>query len=118
MRYSDALLLDDGAADFPGLRIVMAHRAVPWVDTLISIAAHGADVFIGLSGWSLKYFPPRLVGRLSGLLARRVLYDSDFPVVASDRSSAGFAKLEVGEEVKPLVLKGNALALLGLGGPA
>ena len=32
LRYSDPMLLDDVAADFPDLTIVMAHPAVPWVD--------------------------------------------------------------------------------------
>ncbi|MFY9920393.1 MAG: amidohydrolase family protein, partial [Mycobacterium sp.] len=31
LRYSDPMLLDDVAADFPELTIVMAHPAVPWV---------------------------------------------------------------------------------------
>ncbi|SEM56319.1 amidohydrolase family protein [Streptacidiphilus jiangxiensis] len=118
LRYSDPLLLDDVAADFPGLRIVMAHPAVPWVDTQISIATHKANVFIDLSGWAPKYFPPQLVRQLSGPLARKVLYGSDFPVVTPDRWFADFAKLEMKDEVKPLILKENALALLGLRDPS
>ena len=38
LRYSDPMLLDDVAADFPDLTIVMAHPAVPWVDSQIAIA--------------------------------------------------------------------------------
>ena len=37
LRYSDPMLLDDVAADFPELTIVMAHPAVPWVDAQIAI---------------------------------------------------------------------------------
>ncbi len=40
LRYSDPMLLDDVAADFPDLTIVMAHPAVPWVDAQIAIATH------------------------------------------------------------------------------
>src|SRR4026209_1406118 len=39
LRYSNPMLLDDVAADFPELTIVMAHPAVPWVDAQISIAS-------------------------------------------------------------------------------
>ncbi len=40
LRYSDPMLIDDVAADFPELQIVMAHPAVPWADAAISIATH------------------------------------------------------------------------------
>src|SRR3954463_11045683 len=32
LRYSDPMLLDDVAADFPGLTVVLAHPSVPWQD--------------------------------------------------------------------------------------
>jgi len=114
LRYSDPLLLDDVAADFPGLRIVMAHPAVPWVDVQISIATHKANVWIDLSGWSPKYFPPQLVRQSGSLLRHKLLFGSDYPVLTPDRWLADFAKLEIKEEVRPLILKENALKLLGL----
>src|SRR4051794_27149729 len=42
LRYSDPMLLDDVAADFPGLTIIMAHPSVPWQDAAISVATHKA----------------------------------------------------------------------------
>ncbi|MGW7364766.1 4-hydroxyphenyl-beta-ketoacyl-CoA hydrolase [Streptomyces sp. NPDC054841] len=114
LRYSDPLLLDDIAAEFPGLTIVMAHPAVPWVDTQISIATHKANVHIDLSGWSPKYFPPQLVRQLNGALRHKVLFGSDFPVITPERWFADLEKLEIKDEVKPLLLKQNALRLLGL----
>jgi len=61
LAYSNPLLLDAVAADFPGLQIIMAHPSVPWQDEANSIATHKANVFIDLSGWSPKYFPESLV---------------------------------------------------------
>lgn len=52
LRYSDPMLLDDVAADFPELTVVKAHPAVPWVDAQIAIAGHKSNVYIDLSGWS------------------------------------------------------------------
>ena len=49
LRYSDPMLLDDVAADFPELTIVMAHPAVPWVDSQIAIASHKTNVYVDLS---------------------------------------------------------------------
>jgi uncharacterized protein len=50
LRLSDPMLIDDVAADFPGLTMILAHPSVPWQDAAISIATHKANVFIDLSG--------------------------------------------------------------------
>ncbi len=114
LRYSNPMLLDDVAADFPGLTIIMAHPSVPWQDEAISIATHKANVYIDLSGWSPKYFPPQLVRAANSLLKRKVLFGSDFPVLTPDRWLADFAELEMKDEVRPLILKDNAVRMLGL----
>jgi predicted TIM-barrel fold metal-dependent hydrolase len=114
LRYSAPMLLDDVAADFPELTIVLAHPSVPWQDEAISIATHKANVYIDLSGWSPKYFPPQLVRAANTLLKRKVLFGSDFPVITPDRWLDDFARLEVKDEVRPLILKDNAIRMLGL----
>jgi uncharacterized protein len=114
LRYSDPMLLDDVAADFPGLTIVLAHPSVPWQDQAISIATHKANVYIDLSGWSPKYFPPQLVRATNTLLKRKVLFGSDFPVITPDRWRADFEQLDIKDDVRPLVLKDNAVRMLGL----
>jgi predicted TIM-barrel fold metal-dependent hydrolase len=110
--YSNPMLLDAVAADFPELTIILAHPSVPWQDEAISIATHKANVFIDLSGWAPKYFPPQLIRAINGPLKRKVLFGSDFPLITPDRWLAEFAQLEIKDEVRPLVLKDNAVALL------
>lgn len=114
LRYSDPMLIDDVAADFPTLRIILAHPSVPWVDSSISIATHKANVYMDLSGWSPKYFPPQLVRQARTLLRDKVLFGSDFPVLTPDRWLADFAQLEIDEPVRRQILKDNAVGLLGL----
>ncbi|RSD20890.1 4-hydroxyphenyl-beta-ketoacyl-CoA hydrolase [Amycolatopsis eburnea] len=114
LRYSNPMLLDDVAADFPGLTIILAHPSVPWQDEAISVATHKANVYIDLSGWSPKYFPPQLVRAANSLLKRKVLFGSDFPVITPDRWLADFAALDLKDEVRPLILKDNAIRVLGL----
>ena len=114
LRYSAPMLLDDVAADFPQLTIVLAHPSVPWQDEAISIAAHKANVYIDLSGWSPKYFPPQLVRAANTMLKRKVMFGSDFPLLTPDRWMEDFAKLDIKPEVRPLILKDNAARLLGL----
>lgn len=114
LRYSDPMLLDDVAADFPDLTIVMAHPAVPWVDAQISIATHKANVYIDLSGWSPKYFPAQLVRAANTMLQDKVLFGSDFPVIQVDRWMADFDKLELKPGIAPKIFKDNAIRVLGL----
>jgi predicted TIM-barrel fold metal-dependent hydrolase len=114
LRYSDPMLIDDVAADHPELTIVLAHPSVPWQDSAISIATHKANVFIDLSGWSPKYFPPQLVRAANSLLKRKVMFGSDYPVLTPDRWLADFAQLDIKPEVRPLILKDTAARLLNL----
>ena len=114
LRYSAPMLLDDVAADFPELTIVLAHPSVPWQDEAISIATHKANVYIDLSGWSPKYFPQQLVRAANGLLKRKVLFGSDYPLITPDRWRRDFDNLEIKDDVRPLILKENAVRMLGL----
>ncbi len=114
LRYSDPMLLDDVAADFPDLRIVMAHPAVPWIDAQIAIATHKANVYIDLSGWSPKYFPPQLVRAAGRALRTKVLFGTDSPYIGLDRWRQDFEKLDLDPTVLPLIFKENALRVLGI----
>jgi predicted TIM-barrel fold metal-dependent hydrolase len=114
MRYSDPVLLDDVAADFPDLTIVMAHPAVPWVDTQIAIAAHKANVYIDLSGYSPKYFPPQLVKAMARQLRTKVLFGTDFPYIGFERWRRDFETLGLDPAVASMIYKENALRVLGL----
>jgi hypothetical protein len=114
LRYSDPMLIDDVAADFPGLTIIMAHPSVPWQDAAISVATHKANVYIDLSGWSPKYFPPQLVRAANSLLKHKVLFGSDYPLLQPDRWISDFAALDIKDDVRPLIMKENAVRALGL----
>jgi uncharacterized protein len=43
-----------------------------------------------------------------------VLFGSDFPLITPDRWLKDFAALDMKEEVRPKILKQNAIRLLGL----
>ena len=115
LKYSNPMCLDDVAADFPELQIVLAHPSFPWQDEAISVCLHKQNVWIDLSGWSPKYFPPQLVQYANTQLRTKVLFGSDFPLITPDRWLADFAEAPFKDEVRPLVLKENAARLLGLG---
>jgi predicted TIM-barrel fold metal-dependent hydrolase len=114
MKYSNPMCLDDVAADFPELKIVLAHPSFPWQDEAISVCLHKENVWIDLSGWSPKYFPPQLVQYANSQLQTKVLFGSDFPLITPDRWLADFEQAPFKDEVRPLILKENAARLLGL----
>ena len=114
LKYSNPLCLDDVAADFPELPIVLAHPSFPWQDEAISICLHKENIWIDLSGWSPKYFPPQLVQYANTQLREKVLFGSDFPLITPERWLADFESAPFRDEVRPLILKENAARLLGL----
>lgn len=114
LKYSNPMHLDDVAADFPAMKIVMAHPSFPWQEEALAVATHKPTVYIDLSGWSPKYFPPILVRYANSILKDKVLFGSDYPVITPDRWIADFDKLDIKPEVRPLIMKQNAIKLLGL----
>jgi predicted TIM-barrel fold metal-dependent hydrolase len=117
LKYSNPLYLDDVATDFPEMPIVLAHPSFPWQEEALSVAVHKPQVYIDLSGWSPKYFPPLLVQYANTLLRHRVLFGTDYPAITPDRWLADFDRLDIKPEVRPLIMKENAARLLGLGAP-
>jgi predicted TIM-barrel fold metal-dependent hydrolase len=114
LKYSNPLYLDDVAADFPDMDIILAHPSFPWQDVALSIAVHKPRVYIDLSGWSPKYFPPLLVQYAGSLLRHKVLFGTDFPVITPERWIRDFQELAIKPEVRPLIMKDNAARLFGL----
>ncbi len=114
LKYSNPMLLDDVAADFPDMPIILAHPSFPWQEEALSVATHKPQVYIDLSGWSPKYFPPILVQYANTLLKDKILFGSDYPVIAPERWMEEFDKLPIKPEVRPLILKENAKRLLRL----
>ena len=114
LKYSNPIYVDDVAADFPEMPIVLAHPSFPWQDEALSIAMHKPEVYIDLSGWSPKYFPPQLIQYTNTLLRHQVLFGSDYPMITPERWLEDFERLDIRDDVRPLVLKENAARLLGL----
>lgn len=112
--YSNPMHLDEIASRFPLLQIIMAHPSVPWQEEAIAVATHKANTWIDLSGWSPKYFPEALVKQANSLLQDKVLFGTDYPLLSPDRWLSDFEQLRIREEVRPKILKENALRLLQL----
>jgi uncharacterized protein len=107
--------VDDVAADFPELRIIMAHPAWPWQEEQLAMLVHKPNLYMDLSGWSPRYFQPSLIQYANNLIADKVLFGSDWPVIRPDRWLADFEQAGFKEEVRRKILWDNAAKLLGVG---
>ncbi|HEY5340578.1 MAG TPA: amidohydrolase family protein [Candidatus Aquilonibacter sp.] len=114
LKYGNPMLLDDVAVDFPDMPIILAHPSFPWQDEALSVCLHKPQVYIDLSGWSPKYFPPNLIQYANTQLKHKVLFGSDYPVLTPDRWMRDFAALPIKDDVRPLILRENAMRLFGL----
>jgi predicted TIM-barrel fold metal-dependent hydrolase len=114
LKYSNPIFIDDVAADFPDLTIIMAHPGWPWQEEQIAVAIHKANVFVDLSGWAPRYFPESLVREISTRLQDKVLFGSDYPLITPERWLREFEALPIKDEVRPKVLLENAKRVLKL----
>ena len=113
LKYGDPMPIDDVAADFPDMPIILAHPSFPWQDEAISICMHKPQVYIDLSGWSPKYFSPTLVQYANTVLKHKVMFGSDYPWITPEKWMADFAAIAIRDEVRPLIMKENAARLFG-----
>jgi uncharacterized protein len=114
LAYSNPMYLDDVAVDFPDMPIMLAHPSFPWQEEALAVATHKPQVYIDLSGWSPKYFPPILVQYANTLLKDKVLFGTDFPMLTPERWRRDLEQTAIRDEVKPGIYKDNAARLLGL----
>ncbi len=96
------------------IRIIIAHPSWPWQDEALSVCLHKSNVYIDLSGWSPKYFAPQLIQYPNTMLKDKMLFGSDWPLITPDRWLKDFAEAPFRPEVRPLILKQNAMRLLKL----
>ena len=114
--YCRPILVDPVAAAFPKLTIIGAHPGWPWTDELLAMAMHKGNVFIDLSGWAPKYFPPSLVQYARTLLKDKVLFGTDWPLLTVERWEAEFAAYNFPAEVIGKIMLKNAMRVLGVEG--
>ena len=112
LKYGQPILVDDVAVDFPNMKIILAHPSWPWTDEALSMAMHKPNIFIDLSGWSPKRFPPQIVQYANGPLSHKFLFGSDFPLIPPDKWISAFQEAGFADKVQQPILKTNALNLL------
>ncbi|MBM3119297.1 MAG: amidohydrolase [Chloroflexi bacterium] len=114
LKYTRPIYIDDVAADFPELTIIMIHPAWPWYEEQIAVLLHKGNVYADLSGWAPKYFPEVIRREVNGRLQDKFMFGSDYPEIPPKRWLQEFESGGYKPEVVEKVLYKNAQRILKL----
>ena len=114
IRHAHPSAIDDLAADFPNLKILMAHPGWPWVDEATAVALHKGNVYWEMSGWAPKYFPGNLKIDMRARLQDKVMFGSDYPSMPYERILREWGELGYKDEIMEKIFHRNAERVLGL----
>jgi hypothetical protein len=106
--------IDNIALDFPELKIVCGHVGYPWTDEMIALATKYEHVFIDTSAYKLSRLPAQLVAYMSKHGRHKVLFGSNWPMIAPAQCLAGLDALGLDPAARELFLHGNAERTFGL----
>jgi len=113
--YGRPMYIDNVAAEFRRLKLIMAHFGWPWYEEALSITLHKANVYIDLSGWAPRYIPQIVWRYADTLLQDKVLFGSDYPYVTPARWLSDFEKIDLKPQTREKILWANAERVLGIG---
>ena len=114
IRHAHPAAIDELAADFPKLTILMAHPGWPWVEETTAVALHKGNVFWEMSGWAPKHFPASLKVDMRARLQDKIMFGSDYPSLPYARILKEWQELGYGEAVMEKIFHQNAERVLGL----
>ena len=107
--------IDQVALDFPELVIVAGHIGYPWTEEMVAVARKHENVYIDTSAYVSRRYPPELVRYMQSRGGRRkVLFGSNYPMIAPQDALEDLDALGLEDEVRELFLGGNAERLFGL----
>jgi len=101
---------------FPDLTIVCAHwgGGLPFYALMPEVAQVMTNVFFDTAASPLLY-SPQVYNQVTQLVGGdKILFGSDYPLLAQGRLLKEISSLELPEETKNLILSGNARKLLGI----
>jgi predicted TIM-barrel fold metal-dependent hydrolase len=87
VKYGRPAYVDRVAADFPDLKIILAHVGFPWVDETLMVAAKNPNVSVDISGWQvyaatvpMRFYQMIGHAQIMRVFPHRILFGSDFPL--------------------------------------
>jgi predicted TIM-barrel fold metal-dependent hydrolase len=106
--------IDQVAIDFPDLVIVCGHIGYPWTEEMIAVATKHRNVCIDTSAYTVRRYPPNLVAYLKAHGREKVLFGSNWPMIAPAKALEGIEALGLDETTQAAFLSGNAARVFAL----
>jgi predicted TIM-barrel fold metal-dependent hydrolase len=107
--------IDQVAIDFPELVIVGGHVGYPWTEEMVAVCRKHENVYVDTSAYTSKRLPAELVRYMrTGSGRRKVLFGSNYPMIAPAQALADLDALGLDDETRDLYLDGNARRVFGL----
>ena len=100
--------IDQVAIDFPELVIVCGHIGYPWTEEMIAVATKHPNVYIDTSAYTVRRYPSALIAYLKAHGCDKVLFGTNWPMIAPRTALDGLADLALTDEVVAGFLAGNA----------
>jgi len=110
--------LDEVLLEFPELTVVGGHIGYPWLDEVISLARKYPNFYVDTSAYTAKRYPTALVEYVQGRGRSKVMFGTNYPMIAPDQALAELAALGLDDETTRLFLGENAVTVFGLEGDA
>lgn len=106
--------IDQIALDFPELVIVGGHIGYPWTEEMIAVCTKHPNVYIDTSAYTAKRYPANLVAYMAGHGRHKVLFGTNWPMIAPKKALDGLDTLGLEQRVVELFLAGNAKRIFQL----
>jgi hypothetical protein len=106
--------IDQVAIDFPELVMVCGHIGYPWTEEMIAVATKHENVYIDTSAYTVRRYPAQLVAYLRSHGAGKVLFGTNWPMIAPRKALEGLDELGLSSEGRAAFLSGNAARVFAL----
>ena len=106
--------LDEVLLEFPELVVVGGHVGFPWINEAVSLAMKYPNFYVDTSAYKLKRVPAELIQYMREKGRNKVLFGTNYPMVAPDSCLEGLDGLGLDTESRSLFLGGNAERILRL----
>lgn len=100
--------IDRPAIYFSDTTFLLSHTGWPWVTEAIAMALKHPNVYLGTAAYPPLHWSAELVTFIQRAGRRKAVFGTNFPTVGHRQALAQLEGLELGDEVKGLLLEGNA----------
>lgn len=115
LEYTNPVDVDNVAAEFPNLRIIIMHMCDPFTEAAELVCMHKGNVYRETSGALPRYFPERVVHDINTRLRQKFMFGSEYPYfrLVEDILDGHEKDIKYREGIMEMLMYKNALNILG-----